>query len=530
MSTSPQNPPRRRGRPRKNPVLLSLPPGAPMDAPTGAEADPSPASANGGQLSLPSLEGGEDAPPRPARMPSEVVLGTLPIIEITAQLVEALERGDDTARGYVEQLIVRYRELYGESGEASFRRTFEDVAKARRQKLPEVIPQQTSQEVRTLAVAISDGRSLARWEDVIGEIALRHVIPDEPFQIKFSPGAALFNWTRGQMVEETLREELRGCDLDTVLMLYETLGTAVAQVERGGSSYVTLSLDDLISSLGWDKAARRSGEERDRLRLKVWNWLLVFDSLRVIGQRPGYYRDPKTKELLELRSDDALIRIMGQRVSSEVRLPDGRALPLEVTFAPGPWIERHRGNRQILSDFGNVRVLARIPSGRAAGAWARCIGMTLLQRWREGASRVEMVKPPAGAARPHTGEAAPAALPLVKWPPFTRRALLTGLFRAQPDVVEILEGNDPNRAREYWDQAIALLQGEGFISVYRELKPVPASRQGWKEQWLDAPLEIMPGEEPLAAARNIMVSSRKNAASLKSGAPKKQGRPQKEWK
>lgn len=190
------------------------------------------------------------------------------------------------------------------------------------------------------------------------------------------------------MSEDDLREELRACDLDTVLLLYETLGIAVSQLESGESSYVTLSLDDLIASLGWNKAARRNASERNRLRLRVWSWLLVFDSLRVIGQRPGRYRDPGTRQLLDLRSDDALIRIMGQRVSDEVKTPDGRPLPLEVTFAPGPWIERHRGNRQILTEFGNVRVLARISSGKAAGYWARCIGMTLLQRWREGATRI----------------------------------------------------------------------------------------------------------------------------------------------
>lgn len=491
-------------------------------------------------MSLDGFAPVSDGPERPARTPSEVVLGTLPIIEMTAQLVEALERGDDTARSHVEELIARYRALYGEGGEANFRRTVEGVTKARRQRLPEVIPQQTSQEVRSLAVAISDGRALARWEEVLGEVALRHVIPDEPFQIKFSPGSALLGWTKGQLAEDTLRDELRGCDLDTVLMLYEVLGMAVAQFDQGQSSYVTLSLDDLISSLGWGKAAREGAAERDRLRLKVWNWLLIFDSLRVIGHRPGRYRDPGTKQLLDLRSDDALIRVMGQRVSDEVRLPDGRPLPLEVTFAPGPWIERHRGNRQILSEFGNVRVLARIPSGKAAGAWARCIGMTLLQRWREGASRVQSVECGVrneGVAETETRmalEDAHSTLPTLhstlRWPPFSRRALLTGLFRAQPDVVEILNGNDPSRAREYWDQAIGFLRAEGFISIYRELGDPIGTRQGWKEAWLDAPLEIVPGEEPLAAARTIMASARKSVSKTKA-APAKRGRtPKQSWK
>lgn len=441
----------------------------------------------------------------------------LPLIEVTAQLVEALERGDTEARSHVEELIARYRTLYGAGGEASFRHAFEGVTKTRRRRLPEVIPQQTSQEVRSLAVALSDGRALARWEEVLGEVALRHVIAGEPFQIKFSPGAALLGWSQGTLNEELLRAELQACDLDTVLLLYETLGTAVAQMSSGEGSYVTLSLDDLISSLGWDKAARRNSDERNRLRLRIWSWLLVFDSLRVIGQRPGRYRDPATRKTLDLRSDDALLRIMGQRVSDDVRTPDGRPMPLEVTFAPGPWIERHRGNRQILTEFGNVRTLARIPSGKAAGAWARCIGMTLLQRWREGATRVVEAK---------TSDSKGLTTSVIRWAPFSRRALLTGLFCAQPDVVEILTGNDPSRARDYWNQAIQLLQAEGFISQYKELKPVSHSRQGWKEEWLDSPLEITPGEEPLAAAREIMKGGAKAAAKK----PTRRGRPPKEWK
>ena len=446
----------------------------------------------------------------------------LPLIEVTAQLVEALERGDVEARSHVEELIARYRTLYGAGGEASFRHAFEGVTKTRRRRLPEVIPQQTSQEVRSLAVALSDGRALARWEEVLGEVALRHVIAGEPFQIKFSPGAALLSWSQGSLNEELLRGELQACDLDTVLLLYEMLGTAVAQMGSGEGSYVTLSLDDLIASLGWDKAARRNGEERNRLRLRIWSWLLVFDSLRVIGQRPGRYRDPGTRQVLDLRSDDALLRIMGQRVSDDVRTPDGRPMPLEVTFAPGPWIERHRGNRQILTEFGNVRMLARIPGGKAAGSWARCIGMTLLQRWREGATRVTEAK---------ISDSEGLATSVIRWLPFSRRSLLTGLFCAQPDVMEILNGSNPSRALEYWDQAIQLLQMEGFISKYSELKPITHNRHGWKDEWLDSPLEITPGEEPLAAAREIMKSSRRGAAKTASAkVPKKRGRPPKQWK
>lgn len=483
--------PRRRGRPRKNPLPEPV-------ATPAADGGAAPAEAQ--QQSLFGVEfpvGQGDGQ-----------FGNMPIIEVTAQLVEALERGDKQARTYVEQLLSKYVELYGEAGAVNFQRAFDGVARSKRLRLPDSIPQQTAQEVRTLAVAISDGRTLHRWEEVIGEVALRHVIPDEPFQVKFVPGAALTSWTGADPDGNFLKEELIKFDLDAVLLFYETLGTAIAQLERGESLYVTLALDDLIYALGWDKAARRNSEERNRLRLRVWHWMMVFDGMKVLGQRNGRYRDPDTKQVLDLTSEDALIRVMGQRVTEDVRTPDGRPMPIEITFAAGPWIERFKGNRQILSEFGNVRVLARIPSGKAAGAWARCIGMTLYQRWREGASRAQIID---------------AENQIMRWKPFTRRALLTGLFRAQPDVMEILDGPNPMRAREYWDQAIQMLKTEGFIGEYREIDKLPSSRKGWQEPWLDQQLDISPGEEPLEAAEQILQS----AQAFQSAVKKKRGRPRK---
>ena len=446
---------------------------------------------------------GDNTSPSPT-----IDMDTMPIVEVTAQLVEALERGDPQAKVYVEKLLDKYVELYGAAGAANFQRAFEGVTRAKRQRLPDRIPQQTSQEVRSLAVAISDGHTLTRWEEVLGEVALRHVIADEPFQIKFAPGQALVAWTGAALSEDTLRAELAKCDLDAVLLFYEALGSAIANLEGGESLYVTVALDDLILALGWDKAARRNADERNKMRLKLWHWLMVFDGMKVIGQRPGKYRDPDTRQLLDLTSEDALLRVMGQRVSEEIRTPDGRPMPLEVTFAAGPWVERFKGNRQILSEFGNVRVLARIPSGKAAGAWARCIGMTLYQRWREGASRAQTVQ---------NGNS------IMRWKPFTRRGLLTGLFRAQPDVMEMLESANPIRAREYWDQAVQMLKMEGFIAEYHEVEPLPKSRKAWQEAWLDQPLEILPGEEPLEAAEEIM----KSATAFKSRGQKKRGRPPK---
>ena len=432
-----------------------------------------------------------------------------PIIEVTAQLVDALERGDPQAKVHVERLLQKYVELYGEAGAANFQRAFEGVTRAKRQRLPDHIPQQTSQEVRSLAVAISDGRTLHRWQEVLGEVALRHVIAEEPFQIKFSPGPALIGHLGGQQNAEALKKEIERCDLDAVLLFYETLGSLVLQQEAKGSSYFTTSLDDLIDALGWNKAARQSSEARALLREKIYHWLMVFDGMKVIGMRPGFYRDPDSKKLLEVTSEDALIRIVGQKVSTEERTSDDRPMPLEITFGAGPWIERFRGNRQILAEFGNVRAIARIPGGKPSGAWARCIAMTLYQRWREGASR---------ARNPQDGA-------LVKWPPFTRRRLLRGLFKAEPDVLKMLRSNNPQRAVDYWVQAVQILREEGIVKAVKEIEPLPEHRASWREDWLDQPLNFTPGEAELGAAKEILQRADDMRAQQK--AKRKRGRPRK---
>ena len=84
--------------------------------------------------------------------------------------------------------------------------------------------------------------------------------------------------------------------------------------------------------------------------------------------------------------------------------------------------------------------------------------------------------------------------------PFTRRDLL-GLFPPQTTVEEILEGDHPSRAREYWRDAIELLPGQRVVGHYAEVEPMPAKRQNWQDAWLDQSLVIRPPPEqaePLA--------------------------------
>jgi hypothetical protein len=356
-----------------------------------------------------------------------------------------------------------------------------DVGARAAQGLPTMFPQWTFQEARTLTIAIADGPALRRWAEIAGEVALRHVIPDEPLQTKFMPSPRLTNWWGLPATYDGLRNELQAMRLPAILLLHVGLGLALEAPQ------VTVSIDDLIAAIGWKP---RSTAERSTLRQTIWRWLLVFDSLEVIGKRPGVYRDRQTKQTIDLQSVDALIRITGRRVPAQPAL-DGSAAPLEITFVAGPWLDQWRGNHQVLAHFGEVRRLAGLPAGQPRGAWAQSIGLALHQRWRERAQGAEMV--PVGEQRRLTARFDK---------PFTRRDLL-GLFRAQPDFDDILQSANPDRARKYWDAALRLLRQVQVVGYCEPLAPLVTGRKEWQDPWLDQPLDIRPRGDATAAVATI---------------------------
>ncbi len=515
-------PKRGRGRPRKHPLPLEhlAPPNAQAEtapqqgtlfevAPSN-EATPTKAP-RARKPSLSQRRTVKPLSPRPP-LPSEVVDGAAPALRAVDEFTTLVDENDPELFAKSQKLFKQYIERHGKDGEWMFERDMGRFLRPQPRSLDEEVGQPTMQEAREVAIAISDGRSLSHWESIASEVgaALRHVLPGEPFQIRLSPGAACIAWHKGMVSENDLQTLLQGFDLDAVFLFHTVLGSCIQQL-RENELHLTVSLDELITAIGWGKAARRNSGERNRLRAIIWSWLLTFDSMEVVGARAGTYRDPDSRALLDLSSEDALFRIMSRRMNPETTTPDGRQIPLTVTFAPGPWVQRWKNNRQILSEFGNIRVLAQIPSGKAAGAWARCIGMVLLQLWREGASR---------AVSEESGQT------VVKWRPFTRRQLLAGMLHAEPKVMEILESKDPQHAQIYWKQAIQMLKEIGFIAGYRELGDKIEIRQGWTEKWLDQKLDIIPGEGDRKVAEQIGKVA--NARRSRNANTKKRGRPKKE--
>ena len=355
--------------------------------------------------------------------------------------------------------------------------------KRRRRELPSHLPQLTFQEIRNAGRALSDGPSGQNWEPILGETALRHAIPGEPLETKLVVGAFV-DWWESPATYDSLRQELK--DAGTPATIFQQI--LVSNVIKEGT--FTIALDEMIKLVGWDETARRNKTERVRCRRQIWRWLLMFTGLQVIGARSGTYRDPDTKAKLDLTSADPFLLIAGKEMAQQATF-DNSEPPIKVTIAPGAWIERVRGNRQVLPDYGNVLLLAGIPAEKPSGAWAQSIGLALNQKWREASARAEIR---------HGGEDNKVT---ALYGYFTRKELLE-TFPPRPEfkIDAILNGPHPKRAQEYWEKAIKILERRGVIG-WRSKPRIPQSRKGWADAWLNQELDIRPKDEGLQATADI---------------------------
>jgi len=398
------------------------------------------------------------------------------------------------ANGRASRLEEHFGRLIRETVEQALQRQAEQAQGARRGALltpfPADLHQFTFPELKAATSGAADGPSRRNWSNVEGENALRHGASGDPLEVKFV-SKPLVGWLSVPDSRETLWNKLSEMGLQAS-MLFAVCAAAVLE-----QPLLTVTIDRLITEIGWGDAARRSTADRLRLRRQVWEWLAVYDSWRIIGRRKGTWRDPITHEKLDLVTETEIVHI-GERAYAEGTqfALDADAVPSEVTLQPGPWLAKWRGDHRILEYFGDIRRIAAIPAGKPSGSWARAIGLALNQLWRERAAK---------AAVKEVGEDKHQT---VRVGTFTRRQLLD-LFPPDPSVTEVLAGDHPSRARAYWEQAIDLLKEEPkVIGYYREATPLKAGRKDWAEEWLNQKFDIRPAASGTAAIAEIAASKK----------------------
>ena len=265
----------------------------------------------------------------------------------------------------------------------------------------------------------------------------------------------------------------------------------------------TLELDEFIKLLGMNP---RSSREREEQRSTLWECLQIFAQTSAVGEIRGHFRGSDGKKIARIEHSP-IIAITGRQYPQTMRL-DKSEPPLAVSYTLGDQLYRHRGNRKLLAHLGDLRQLAAIPSGKPAGQWARSIGLALLQIWREDAQNARFKT---------VGEDDHVSVQF-------RRVSRREVFRRvtpNPNPLEILSGDHPSRARDYWEGALALLHDAQFLQQVGAVKS-DLPRKAWQEAWLDQDLDLRPHRENYAAIEGTRSVSNGARAHLK-----KRGRPKK---
>ena len=362
-------------------------------------------------------------------------------------------------------------------------------------QFPQSLPQSTFQESDRVARSLADGVDGAGWSAVPSEFALMHTLTGAPHNVRFEGNLVPESWGRSHDNDSLMAELLHVGGLDAA----STFQIALALLVNTKSGSTDVKIDDLISRIGIEP---RSTTERTVARTKVWRMLTLLGALRVVGERRMDVWDSVARKKVRLESQDPLLSVTAMKPLGTQESFDAGAPPLGVSLYAGPLVTQWKADRSVLQSVGDLLAITSIPIGRTSGAWARAIGLTLQQRWREQATRAEY------------GRAGDDHRVTVKFKaPFTRRELLETL-RPKPTVRDVLDAPNPRRAIGYWDDAITELAGRKIIGYYggheTELRDWKhgRQRQGWSELWLDEPLDIRPNQEVVQALSAIAESSR----------------------
>ena len=334
---------------------------------------------------------------------------------------------------------------------------------------------QTSQEVDALMHAACDGRTGTLWENDEQALTRSHAVPGAPHHVKL----ALSEGERDQGVPLQVLEDLtfaQDPDFNFALLYVSRVLAPPSPLPANAAAVNWIDLDDVMSKIGLDP---RSTKDRIAMRSRVWRYLLFGARASIIGQRKGNYVDKRTGQRIETIIDEPAWLVMSQEKPVQPQLfPEIGQAPLRVQLVASQAWTRLTTLPETAQYLPMGELLGAIPGNKPSGAWARVLGLSLSSFWRRQprAALNGMIKP-------------------------SRRELLERYTPRTAPPMEILSGNDPRRAIEYWQGALQILVECGFLEregeaklSYQEMREA-LPRQEWQQLWFNQTVDLRPGPQ-----------------------------------
>lgn len=169
-------------------------------------------------------------------------------------------------------------------------------------------------------------------------------------------------------------------------------------------------------------------------------------------------------------------------------------VPAGYTFVDATVTKQFRNDPKFCHQIGQITEIAKIPSGKLGGDWAKSIAFALVQQARNNA---------------HNG----GKTVLIK------RSTLLRHHPPTRSPESILSSADPKHARLAWYEAITMLKDKGFIESIDQREDNLWPRQGWQSDWFQETLTITlagPSAEQLdkirtASTVRVLASKRKRS-------------------
>jgi hypothetical protein len=330
----------------------------------------------------------------------------------------------------------------------------------------------TAPEMDALERAAADGKHGRHYAKNTQDESLHHSIPGASHHVRLE---LTLSETMQGLNSDALESLAKEQDADAALaFLYiaRLMAPASLQLDQdyaGGQ----IDFDDVLSKIGWDP---RSTEERREMHKRIYQFVLFGERAQVIGERRGSYKDKHTGKPISTVVSSPLWRVLRTEKPEQQSLFPMHEVPVRVEVVLSNEWRELLTTPQTMQYLPMGEVLGAIKGNKAAGAWARVIGLALASFWRR-----------------NPRETIGGTL----WP--TRRELLERYPPKTGPVSDLIASTKPLRAVEYWCGALEILAkldflepvGEVAVSFEKQKEQLP--RQGWGEPWLNQRVELRPG-------------------------------------